>query len=382
MIPGRISIHIVSEFVKMFIAVLMTVFAIMFIADFLEFSPKIQFHSISPKNTVKIILFRVPAMIEPIVQFIVLLSTVFTIAKFLSKNELIIFYSSGISDWKILRLFSVTAFTIGVLFSTLYSRISTSLLKRSDILERKCKGRIDDRYFIEPKNGIWLKQLGPVAGKNTGNSEKNYSIVIRASGVFPDDLVFTDVMLIMFNDDGFLRRIDADRMQMDDGTLILQDTHRMEKGEIIPPQEEIVIFTSAQKNFTRRQIQDRYEDLKFMDSLSLGKLIKEIKSYGLSAHKFEVKRNNFILLPFIYTLMAFIGLLVSGNNPRDTKYIVRILLSVMIGIIFFLFQNTIVELSLAGKIDHMSSTWGFLLFMFLIAHMKLIDKIELQRITI
>ncbi|MDR2778440.1 MAG: LptF/LptG family permease [Rickettsiales bacterium] len=378
MMPRRISIHIVSEFVKMFLLVLFTVFIIVFIVDFLEFSPKIQDYSISPKNSVEIILFRIPTMMEPTIQFIVLLSIIFTMAKFLSKNELIVFYSSGISDWKIVRLLGATAFIVGVFFATVYSKVSTSLLKKSDMLERKCKGKVEARYFIQPKNGIWLRQIGSMATNDSRAASKSYDIVIRATEVFLGDLIFNDVILVMFSDEGFFRRINADCMQIIDNNLILSDARIVEQGKSILRRRKVVISTSVQQDFIRRQIQDRYGDLKFIDSLSLGKLIGEIKSYGLSARKFEIKRNNFILLPFLHMLMAFIGILMSENNPRDAKYTVKTLQSVIVGMVLFALQNTIAELSNSGRINYISSSWGFFVSVLLLTYMKLINKIELK----
>ncbi|MDR2077555.1 MAG: LptF/LptG family permease, partial [Rickettsiales bacterium] len=283
-----------------------------------------------------------------------------------------------ISDWKILGLLGTSAFILGIFFATIYSKISVNLLKRSDILERQCKGIVDNRYFIKPKNGIWLKQSSPAAGNSKEQPGRNYTIVIRAAEVFLDDLIFNDVILIIFNSGGFSRRIDARYMQMDDGVLVLHGARIVEQGKNILSQDKITIPTSGWKDFTRRQIQNRYENLQFIDSLSLKKLIGEIKSYGLDAHKFEVKRNNFILLPFMYALMASIGVLLSSRNPRNAKYAIRILFALIIGMLVFTLQNTIVELSLGNKINYLNSTWGLFALATLIAYMKLVDKIELQ----
>jgi lipopolysaccharide export LptBFGC system permease protein LptF len=364
----------------MFLLVSFVVSTIVFVIDFLEFSPEIQKYSISPTDTIRIILFRIPSAVEQIIQFIVLLSVIFLMAKFLSKNELIVFYANGISEWRILILLSLVVFLMGLFSITTYNRNAVNLLERSNGLLKKYEGRAKAADSIWPSNGIWLRQSGEKTETSGENPEK-YEIVTRADGVLLESLIFTNVILLVTDENGnFLRRINAKSMQIHSGNLAIEDAYVIERGRDIVFEKQIMLPVMVEENFVRRQIQNKYKNLETVDFLSLGKLIEDFRLHGLNTRRFEVKKNNMLLTPIMYVLMVLIGVLLSGNNPRDTKYLLGILKASMIGVGIFVTQNILTGLSLASNLGYSISTRGFVLFTLVLVCHRLIHRIELQNL--
>ena len=153
----RINIYLLKEFIKIFLLMLFSIFLLVFIIDFLEFSQNIHKHSIPPIDAIKIVLYRVPSMIESFLQFIILLSIVFTITKISIKSELTILYTNGFSSWKILKLYSVFIFIFGLVVIFFLNFLFSNLLKQSSIIENSYTKK-ENRYFVESYNYIKYKR--------------------------------------------------------------------------------------------------------------------------------------------------------------------------------------------------------------------------------
>ncbi|MDR1494676.1 MAG: LptF/LptG family permease [Rickettsiales bacterium] len=380
MIIDRISFHIVSEFLKMFLLVFFVVSTIVFVVNFLEFFPNIQSYSIPPRDALRIVIFKIPWVIEPILQFIVLLSVTFIMTKFLAKNELVILYSNGISDWKILRLLSCTAFLLGIGYLMVYNRGAVNMLKKSETLLKKYKGVVETSDFMRPSGGIWLRHSGEKHEDN-GENPEGYEIITKADSVFVESLVFNGIILLVSDENGnFLRRINAESMQIVNGRLVVAGAHLIEQGKDITFLEKIVIPVVANDAFVRKQIQNKYKNPETVDFLSLGSLIEDFRVHGLNTRRFEIRRNNLILVPAMYILMVFIGVLFSGSNPRDTKHMLRTLNVSLTGVCIFVLQNVLTGLALTGTVNYLFSTWGFAILALVLAYVKLIGRIELQNL--
>jgi lipopolysaccharide export system permease protein len=365
--PNIITKYLAKEFLKIFFLVILSVFILIFIVDFLEFSSNIQRYSIPPIDSIKIILYRVPLMLETFLQFIILLSINFTLTKMSTKSELTILYASGYSTWKILKIYSIIVFGIGsfvVLFSNL---LSSNLYRQSKVIENTyTKNR--NEYFIELNNGLWFKQI----------DEKNNNIIIRAGKVYLDNLTFEDIIIIFNDKDKFEKRYNVEKMVLTDGFWILYNVNIVKKNEKIVFEKKNILPTQLSKKFVRQQIQNRYEDVNLIPFFSLNKLIKEFKSIGLDSHRFIIKKHSFILTPFMYTLMIMVGILFSDNNQRSSKYSYNTLCTVIIGICVFIVQNILFDLASVDKINIIFSTWGNFLFISIIICTLLIKKIELK----
>lgn len=367
----RINIYLLKEFIKIFLLMLFSIFLLVFIIDFLEFSQNIHKYSIPPIDAIKIVLYRVPSMIESFLQFIILLSIVFTITKISIKSELTILYTNGFSSWKILKLYSVFIFIFGLVVIFFLNFLFSNLLKQSSIIENSYTKK-ENRYFVESKNGIWFKQ-------NYDSDE----ILIRASKVYVNELIFKDVIFLFFDkDDNYIKRYDVDEVSLSDDYFILKNIHIYEKNKKIKYEKTMLLETNISRNFMKKLIQNKYENVDLIPLFLLPSLIRDFSNLGFDVHKFIVREHNLLLTPFLYVLMVFVAVLFSNNNSRNTNYFNVFFITICYGVVFFILQNILFELGSSNKINFFISTWGFLLFSFLIIFMFLIKKIELQNTNI
>ncbi|MDR3078814.1 MAG: LptF/LptG family permease [Rickettsiales bacterium] len=376
----KISLYLAGEFIKMFLLVFFVVSTIAFVVNFLEFFPDIQSYAISPVDALQITLFRIPWLVEPMLQFIVLLSVSFIMIKLLVKGELVILHSNGISDWKIVKLLSCIVFLLAIFQLTVYSQTSVGLLGKSEALLGKYRGVAEASDFMSLRGGIWLKYSGRKSG-DMGLDPEKFEIIARADSVFLEKLVFNGVILLLSDEEGnFLRRINAKSMQLANGSLALENAYLFEQGKSVVFREKVRIAVAANEDFLRKQIQNKYKNPGKVDFPSLGRLIEDFKLHGLNTRRFEVRRNSMIMTPLIYVLMVFLGVLFSASNPRNAKHLLRILNVSVVGVCLFFGQNILTGLALAGTVNYLLSTWGFTILTLALAYGKLVDRIELQNL--
>ena len=348
---------------------LFSIFLLVFIIDFMEFSQNIQKFSIPPLDAIKIVLYRVPNMIESFLQFIILLSTVLTMTKIATKSELTVLYANGYSSWKILKIYSLFIFFVGLLVIFFFNYLFSNLTRESVLIENSYT-RKDNKYFIESSNGIWFKQ-----------TDNNNDIIIRADKVYVNELNFRNLILIFVDQkNNYLKRYDAEEAILSDNYFILKNVKIYRKNSKIVFKEKMMLKTDISQNFMRKLIQNRYEDIDLIPLFNLPSLIKEFSALGLDVHKFIVREHSLLLTPFMYILMVCVAILFSNNNHRSTNYFIIFFKTICYGVGFFILQSTLFELGSSNKINFILSTWGFLGLSFLIIYVLLVKKIELQNL--
>ena len=365
----RIEIYLLKEFIKIFLLMLFSVFLLVFIIDFMEFSQNIQKFSITPIDAIKIVLYRVPSMIESFLQFIILLSTVLTMTKIATKSELTVLYANGYSSWKILKIYAIFIFFVGLLVIFIFNFLFSNLTKKSVLIENSYTKK-DDKYFVTARNGVWFKQI---------NNENE--IIIKASKIYVNELTFEDLILIFVDEqNNYIKRYNAEEAVLSDKYFILKNVKIYEKNSKIKYKDKVLLETAISQNFMRKLIQNRYEDIDLIPLFNLPSLIKEFSALGLDAHKFIVRQHSLLLTPFLYVLMVCVAILFSNNNHRNTNYFITFFKTICYGVGFFILQSTLFELGASNKINFIVSTWGFLSVSFLLIYLLLIKKIELQNL--
>lgn len=367
-LPTRASRYIILEFIKMFLLMIFSTSMIIFIVNFLEFSGKIQQYSIPPINTLKIITYKIPSILETMLLFIIVLTTVLTLIKLYSRNELTILYSSGLSPWSILVTIIFTFFIIGIFNITLFNLLSISFYDKAEKLISFSKGRDIEMSYINPRDGVWL---------NLKNKVTSDELIIRSDSVITEKLIFNNNIIIIYDSEGnFIRKIEANRMNLTYDSVILIDVFISEIGKKIKKSKQFTIPVNVNEDLIKKQLKNKYENLNMIPFLKLNKLIKDYKSLNFDVSKLIVKKYIFIAIPFLYIFMIFTIFLVLEENQRSMKNMLKTANIIVISIILFVLQNIIYELSLARKIPKESIFYLVSILYFIIFN-ELIKKIEL-----
>jgi lipopolysaccharide export LptBFGC system permease protein LptF len=226
----------------------------------------------------------------------------------------------------------------------------------------------EESEYITNRHGIWFNQ-----------SSKNENTIIRSKRVYLDNLLFRDVVLITTVDNEFNTHIVADSLRLSNNKFILKNAYITKKNENIQFLNTFEIDTKLTDKFLRQKIQNEYQNIDAIPFVELNEMIKNFKESGLDNKKFIIKKINYLLMPFIYVLMVMLsGVFACSLNNRLGNTFAIIGITILSGLVIFIFQNILFELGNAGIINIFYSTFFPIIVLFLVILISMINKIELQ----
>lgn len=339
----KFSIYIAKDILKNFFIMFIGLLLLFFAVDFFEVSQDVkQIHN-GLKIATQIVLFRIPNLLETILHFIVLLAGLFTFYKLSNNSEIVIMRSTGRSIFQITKFPAFIAFLFGIFVIAIYNPISASLNIKSERLKNiYLKNEKED--LLESQNGIWFKQ------KNI--EDGNGYIIIKASRVYKELLIFNDVFLIFIDDNNnFIKRINVNMLKLnDDNTWILTDNYITKKGEKTEFKKEIKIKTNLTKSFIYKTIQNNYESIYNIPFWKLRSSIKDLKESGFDSRKFEIRFYYMLTLPFLFAIMVLVSAYFGIVHSRENKKYISIIQGIAVGFIIFITHNIVFELTSADKL--------------------------------
>ena len=126
-----------------------------------------------------------PSILFEILPFIFLLSTQIFFINLIDKKELEIFKYSGLNNLMIIKIISLYAFAIGIIFIVIFYNASAVLQKSYLLIKNKHSD--DNKYLaVITENGLWIK-----------DEIDNYINIINANKV--DNQFLLDVSITQFN---------------------------------------------------------------------------------------------------------------------------------------------------------------------------------------
>ena len=341
--PKILSVYITKEMFKNFFIIFFGLLILFFAVDFFETTKDAKNIENALKISTEIVLFRIPNLLETILHFIILLAGLFTFYKLSNNSEIVVMRTSGRSIFQITKFPAFIAFLFGIFVITIYNPISSTLNVKSERL-RNIYFKNEQGDMLELENGLWLKQ------KNLESD--GGEIIIKATKVYKDRLVFDNIMLLyMDKNNNFLQRLNAETIRLtDDNKWISTNNYIIKEGKDLEFIKEITIPTNLTKNFISRTIQHDYESMYNISFLKLRSSIKDLKESGFNTLKFEIRYYYLMTVPFIFAIMVLVSAYFGIVNTRSNKKYISIIKGIAVGFIIFISHNIIFELSNAEKL--------------------------------
>lgn len=367
--PKKFSIYITKEIFKSFFIIFFGFLILFFAVDFFEMTKDAKNIDNALKISIEIVLFRIPNLLETILHFIILLAGLFTFYKLSNNSEIVIMRASGRSIFQIIKFPIFIAFLFGIFVITIYNPISSSLNVKSERLKNiHFKNEKED--LLESTSGMWLKQ------RNLDND--NGSIVIRASRVYKELLVFNDVILIYIDkNDNFIKRVNTKMLKLNkDNTWTAVDNYIIEEGKEMEFVDRIIIPTTLTKKFVSKTIKNDYESMYNISFWNLRSSIKELKESGFNTLKFETRYYYMMTVPFLFAIMILISAYYGMVSTRDNKKYISIIKGIAVGFIIFITHNIVAELTNAEKLTVLDGS-VFIVLIFILLSIVLLMKKDL-----
>src|SRR3989338_5408799 len=343
------SLYIAKNFLIKFLQIATAFSLLIFFINLLDALDKIKAAN-SPFYTAILMAFlQIPDFLNDIAPSLILIAAIACFFSLSSKSEISIIRMSGFSLWQIIRPAALSAFVIGVLWIVAFGPLSILMTKKFHSLEAKYV-KNEMREIVALQKGIWLKQ------SNVDNP--NEELIIQAKKVYKENLEMADVSIWFFNSKNeFYKKLDAKKMLMMDGYLLLKNVTINEGETLNKSLESVTIPTNMKADFVMQKIVNNFQNVKLFSVFELPKLISELRLSGLSQTKFKVYFHSLLAKPILFAAMTMIACYFGLNHIRNQNSILMIFFGIIIGLILYIISSIVSALGSSGLISIFASTW-------------------------
>jgi len=288
---------------------------------------------------------KLPLIITQVIPLAVLLGVFLTVGEFSRHNELTAMRAGGMSLTHIgLPLLGVGFFISFIILVTgewvvpLTSHVSNQVYD----IELATAGNRP----IMSRDKLWLRD---------GDAIVNIRLAL------PDQKLLQGVTIQEIDEQYRpLQRLDADKATFQDngwmGEKVTVTRFDAESGEITGVTQQTTTLLPLSKTPEEfNAAVDRKEEMNIAD---LTRLAKKVRAEGYDPTRYLIDRQGRIATPFASFIMAFLGIPFALQRGRGSSLAAGIAVSIAIGIIYHLFQGTMLAFGYSGAIPVLVAAWS------------------------
>jgi lipopolysaccharide export system permease protein len=342
MIGRTFATYMTRKFTSAVTGTFFGAFGLVLIVDFVEQLRRVEDSSRAPTQLVALLaLYRVPAFIEVVLPFAVLVGSMLCFLGLSRKLELVVARAAGLSAWQFLSPAIVVAALIGVGAATIYNPIASDFRERGMKLESVLFGRV---YQSDSRSDFWLRQ-------STGNGQ----VVMNAVSATERGRKLTGVSALVYAaDNTFQRRIDAETAELMDGYWILSKVH------ITPVEGEPETRDSARlpTQLTPEQVQQSFVMPEQVSFWELPQFIELARKSGLPSARFELQYQLLLARPLLLVAMVLVAAAASLRFARLGGLGRTILGGVVAGFLLYVGSELAGNLGRSNLVPPMLAAWS------------------------
>jgi len=350
-----LQLYIGRRFLAAIAATFVGLAVLIFMVDFVELlrrSGKYESVAAPAWKLATIALLQLPAYVEPLIGFAVLVGSIFALLVLNRRSELIIIRAGGVSVWQFLLPGMVVASTIGLLEFIAYNPMAASALTRSAHLYADVFGRDNSEPEQTTANG-WLRQDGA-----DGQS------VMKANVATNHGLALAGVTVFAFDPQGhFSARIDASRATLQDGAWLLQDAWVSAFGQEPQKFQNYLLATYL----TPERATEAFGDARTISSWKLPDLIKAAEKAKVPATQLKLQYELLLSRPLICAAMVLLAATVSLRSFRSGNITALLITGMVGGFGFFLITEISRQIGVAGMAPPWVVVWLPVVFVNLVS---------------
>ncbi|ODN69601.1 LPS export ABC transporter permease LptG [Methylobrevis pamukkalensis] len=295
--------YIARLFLRWIVGLFLGTLLLIFLIDLLELLRSVSSQDGFDLGTVMVIsAFRVPSISEQVLPFAVLLGSMAALLTLSRRSELAVSRAAGLSVWQFTAPGIAVALAIGVIATTAYNPLATTLKAESDRMAASgAAGRMGS-LLSDISSETWLRQ----------HTEEG-DAVIKVAGIAEEGRVLVQPVIWMFGRDGMLKqRIEASRATLGDGVFQLTDARVHEVSGEPRSAPEMTLPTAL----TARQISQRLASPSAVSFWRLPDMIAQSANAGLPPARFQLQYDVLLLRPALLAAMVLIATTVSLGMSR------------------------------------------------------------------
>jgi len=317
-------------------------FGLVLIVDFVEQLRRVEDAARAPTHLVALLtIYRVPAFIEIVLPFAVLVGAMLCFLGLSRKLELVVARAAGLSAWQFLTPPVVLALLLGVFAATIYNPVASDFRERSFKLESDLFGRA---VYVDQRTNFWLRQATP-----------DGQAVINAASATERGQRLTGVSVLVYAADGtFKERIDAESAELGEGFWQLR------KAVVTPVGAEPAKRDTRRlaTQLTAEQVRQSFVMPEQVSFWELPQFIELARRSGLPSARFELQYQLLLARPLLLVAMVLVAAAASLRFARLGGLGKTILGGVVAGFLLYVGSELAGNLGRSNLVPPVLAAWS------------------------
>lgn len=278
---------------------------------------------------------------QRIIPFSVMFAGIYTCWRLNKTSELVVIRAAGLSAWQFLGPMLAAAFAFGILATTILNPLSAGMIAKYNRLESIYLNKSDNIVTIA-RTGIWLKQP----------AEGGYAL-FHAGSFDQRDWRFSRIIIFFFDqNDGFIKRIDADSADLKDGYWQIYNAVTNEPGAMIVEDRQ-----RLPTNLTASKLQESFSNPDTVSFWKMNDYLRVMAQAGFPTSALEIHFQSLLARPLMLVAMVLLAAAFSLRPSRFGGQGLLIALGVGAGFFIFFMESMLHAFGISEKIPAVLAAW-------------------------
>ena len=331
--------YIIKEYIETLLKISFIFYALIFTLNIIEelsFFKNIETSFLYP---LLLTFLNAPSILYDIFPFIFLISTQFFFIQIFDKNELSIYKSFGLDNFKILKILTSTSLILALLIIFVFYNFSAKF--KYLYLDLKNDYTLDNKYLaVITENGLWLK-----------DEIDDSILIVNASSINNNYLIDVSITALS-NSFELVKNIEAEKVDIRNTTWKAVNA-KIHVNNVTSEEKELLIKT----HFNLEKINTLFSNLSSLTMWELEKLKKDYESLGYSTLEVNTHKHKIIAYPVYLMIMTLLSGIIMLNIKVNKSKIFHLILGISLSVIIYYVQYFFNLLGENGKIPIMTSIW-------------------------
>jgi len=312
---------IIKTYLNALISIFLILFSLIFILNLLseiDYFKDIKANSYLP---IYLSLLNSPSHVIEMFPFIFLISVQFFFIKLFRNNEIEIFKYSGLKNFSIIKIISITVLAIGIIIIVIFYNFSSNL--KNIYLSIKSPYSKDEKYLaVVTNNGLWIKD------------KINSSIYFINSSKMENNFL-KETFITEFDENyNVVKNISSKNIDIENNTWIIYD------AEIyVNNNRQIVEILKLKTNFDYKKIQSLFSELSSQSIFELYDLKRNYFSLGYSTIEIDIFLGKLLSYPIIFILMAIFSCIIMLNLKKIKSTTFKVSVGLLFSVLIYYINN-------------------------------------------
>ena len=343
--PTTLFGYIGRQFLLWFFASFALILGVIFLGDLVELMRRAAgLQGVRIGTLAQMALLKMPFNAQEVMPFAVLIGSILALRQLTKSQELVIARAAGVSVWQFLAPAIVSAFIIGITGVTLFNPVAARTQRDYTQFDNRILRKIGDSPLLTTK-GLWLRQRDSDGVEAIIHGERR-----AGAGVLLDHATF----LFFDEHEQVIRRIDAERAQLDDNRWLLSDAWDWHPSDHA---SKSVGQLSIPSDLTTQKIEQSFASPETISFWALPGFIDLLEKSGFSAKRHRLYFDSLLARPFLLCSMVLIAAIFSLRIQRRGGTTTRLVGGVASGFILYFLSDVAFALGSSATIPVVLAAW-------------------------